>query len=272
MNTKKISLLTFNIQGVPSYSKKTLDRLTLVAKHINQVSADVINIQEVFTYKHLNIIKSELTNYPYISFGKGVIGPRGGLVTFSKRKFTSSKYISYSFFELIKHRLFNVLRRNLLSGKGILQSKLDENTEIINTHLIANSLNDQKSSQAFYSVYKKQIMKIASIIKNNSNKVIFISGDFNIPKKSKLYSKMVNLLNSYDVFENNDDPTFHKVFLPSGESGHRLDYIFINSKNLHYRVTYKNDLFSKRLLPKVINHGYFSDHLALIATFVIELP
>jgi exonuclease III len=270
-NTMKrsISFMTFNVQGVPSQSNATLRRLEIVAEKLNLVDVDIINIQEIFTTKQLDLLKFAMTNFPFCSFSKGLIGPKGGLVTISKIPFIREEYYPFSLVDLFKAKLFKVFRKNLLSGKGILVTETVGGYTILNTHLIANPKNDWHSLNDFL-FYRRQFSRIRQIIKiQNNEKVVIVSGDLNIPKNSDLYFEMLKFFEITDVFLGDDFPTFHKEFLNNGELGHRFDYIFINESR-RVKVMKKKYLYTKRELPASINKGFLSDHIALYVNVVVQ--
>lgn len=276
MNPKKLTVITFNVQGVPSFSEKTRYRFKKITRALKKEDADIINLQEVFTYRNLNILKSCLKNYPYFGYSKFILGPRGGVVTFSKIPLKKEKYIPYSSVNLLKSKLLKTFRRNMLTGKGILVTRIDglDSDElkkapifILNTHLIANSSNDWSKKNSFNCVYLDQIEKLTSAIRSLKNyAVLILSGDFNIPVGSDLYKTMVSNLKMTDVFAKETRPTFHKKFLPKGEMGNRLDYLLTKSNRIKLIVSSKTHIFTTRLISRNINRGFVSDHLGLKAT------
>jgi len=244
---KKFSFITFNIQGVPRKSSKIVERLNQLALNLNQQTVDLINLQEVFTYQQLTILKNNLTSYPYCIFQPAVFGPKGGLVTFSKHPIKSHKYYSFGFsFHFLKQFF-----RNILSDKGFLVSYFNDYL-VINTHFYFASLNKEKT-------YHHQIKKLSTIVNRTTKKTI-LTGDFNIPKNHHLYSSLTNSLNLINPFPQNLSPTFHQEFLSPDQKGYCLDHIFI-SPNLNPII--QNYLFQQPIISKSNNHGFLSDHLAI---------
>lgn len=264
MKVKKMSIISFNVQGTPSSSAKTYYRLNKIAEILNSEDVDIVNLQEVFTYKHLSVLRNRLQNFRYCALEKFVIGPKGGLVTFSKIPIKKKKYIPYPS-KLSKSNLIRSFLRNILTGKGILINRIKNSSIfIVNTHLtVALSSDWPKVS----SHHKKQIAKLSNSI--NSIKdydLLILSGDFNIPKKSYLYKELLTKLEARDVFQNYNFPTFHKEFLPKHERGNRLDYLLVKTNKTKFRVTNKEHIFTKKLIQKDINRGFVSDHIGLKTT------
>jgi len=269
----QLSIVTFNIKGTPSFSKSTIKRLTEVGKFLNNENPDIVNLQEVFTYKHLEVLKNKLANYPYCLYKRALIGPKGGLVTFSKLKPIESRYIAYSYPLSLIVNLFSkgwirVIFRNLLSGKGSLFSKfLSGKIIVVNTHMVANPTHNWSSTNKFNRIYSASIERLKDNIKGldkyKKYKLIILTGDFNIPKNSVFYRNLIQSLGVKDVYEDFDLPTFKKVFLPKGEKGKRLDYILLKSSVKDLTIEKRGHLFEKPLIEKKVNKGFLSDHIAL---------
>lgn len=265
----KFTLITFNAQGVPSFRSSTLFRFRKIGALLNKTDADIINLQEVFTYKQISILKSELTNFQYFVYEKSMLGPKGGLVTFSKKRIKKMYYISYSYpfellFDFLKNGWIRVILRNLLSGKGILISKtIDDGVYIANTHLIANPTGDWSELGRFSNIYTTCIKTLKGVLVPLKSDFVLLTGDFNFPKTSYLYTDLISKLNLKDLFEDEESPTFRKEFLPHGVKGSRLDFILMKQNSLHSLSVKKHTLFAKREISIKNNKGFLSDHLGL---------
>lgn len=265
----KFSILTFNVKGVPSFNTSTLCRLEKIGKLLNNLGLDVINLQEVFTHKQLNVLKGELTNYPYCVYGNSLIGPRGGLVTFSRKRIVMSKYASYPYplrlvIEFIRRGWFRVILRNILSGKGILVSRFfTDSLYVVNTHLITNPTNDWSLSNRFNQIYRISIEELKRVTEAvGEHKLLVLTGDFNIPKTSIFYSILVDELEVKDVFEDVRSPSFLGEFLPSQERGYCLDYIFL-SYLMRISLFVKGIVYLLNLCLKKISIGDFCPTILL---------
>lgn len=266
----RLSIITFNLKGAPSFKPSTLYRFKRIGIALNKLNSDIINLQEVFTYKQLNVLKSELSNYPYCIYEKFLIGPKGGLVTFAKTQIIDRKYISYPYpwsliINFVKKGWIRVILRNILTGKGVLISTFSSKIRVANTHLIANPTNNWFLSNSFSMIYKICIEKLSEISdKLGDCKLFILTGDFNIPQNSSLYRILIKKLKVKNAFENVCSPTFQEVFLRPKESGKRLDYILVKSfDNNNYSIESKKSLFSRPLIKKKINKGFLSDHIGL---------
>ncbi|BCX14670.1 MAG: hypothetical protein KatS3mg088_353 [Patescibacteria group bacterium] len=273
----ELSIITFNTKGTPSFKNSTLYRFKKIAIVLEDLGADIINLQEVFTYRQLQILRNELRSYPYCVYEKSIIGPKGGVVTFSKIKVVNKRYLPYSYpwsmlINFVSKGWLKAISRNILTGKGILISKIQSEILLANTHLIANPTHNWLPSNSFTKVYKNCINEIGKMINNlEEDKTFILTGDFNIPKESYLYPVIIRKLKVRDVFGNSNSPTFIKDFLHSGEKGKRFDYILVRSgNNKSCFVRKREHLFTQPLIKKSINKGFLSDHIALRAIIRIK--
>src|SRR5687768_3605358 len=143
MGTKPVSVINFNVLGAPfdPYNiRKTIFRTNIrkrnkeAAQKLNTSNADIIALQEVATYTQYRIFKKHLTNYPYIVYQKFLVGPKGGLVIFSKIPIKKHSYQTfknkggYRNKSIVGHAMRN----------GILIAKCtDFPLYILNTQLVA---------------------------------------------------------------------------------------------------------------------------------------
>lgn len=263
MKNKKISLATFNIKGSPLFKKETYKRIGLIGSSLNNKrDIDVVNLQEVFTYYHLYLLRKKMVDFPYCMFESFILGPKGGLVTFSKIPIQKSGFVSYPNPKIIK-RLF--------LGKGVFINKLKYSTiYILNTHLTANRDNDWSKTNRSYFTHVRQIEKLKKTIEGiKSFDYIIITGDFNISKKSDLYEKITDKMQFDDIFRKSDFPTFHQEFMSKSEKSNRIDYILIKARK-KWRIIKKSHLFTEIQLIKNINKGFLSDHIGLQTVFDLE--
>jgi endonuclease/exonuclease/phosphatase family metal-dependent hydrolase len=262
MKVNKISLATFNLKGSPILEKDTYKRIKTLGISLNKKDIDIINLQEVFTYYHLCLLRRKMINFPYCVFEGFIFGPKGGLVTFSKIPIQKSSFVSYPNPKIVK-RMF--------LGKGMLINKIENSAiYVLNTHLTANRDNDWSKTNRFYPTHISQIERLKKVIENiNSFKFLIVSGDFNISKNSDLYKKVINKMQLEDVFEEYNFPTFHQEFMSKGEKSNRIDYILIKTKK-RWSSTSKGHLFTKAQIARNINKGFLSDHIGLQALLNLE--
>src|SRR5579884_364752 len=96
-DTFHLSLATLNTLGIPFFSPSPKERYKAIAQEFERLAPDVINLQEVHTYSLLKTIKASLPSYPHIVYEPSLIGPKGGLVTFSKHPLHKLQFTLFTF-------------------------------------------------------------------------------------------------------------------------------------------------------------------------------
>lgn len=237
MDSNSIKLLTFNISLVPFWMSPYL-RAHNFSLQPEVISADIINLQEVHSYDMLWYLQKLLTGFPYISYKRGLVGPKAGLVTFSKESIISNIFESLSF-----HR-------------GVLISKLKSGVMIANVHLIANTDGDWSKDNRFYVRHKIQLDELNEMLnKLNLSQHIILSGDFNLAKSSDLYNYFLKKGAWKDAMPLDFEATFHAEFLAHDRKPQRVDYILIKGD---FKV-----LSTLLLFDSKVKNIYLSNHLAL---------
>src|SRR6266700_1107444 len=88
-----VTVISLNFAGLPRppYAHA---RAAAFCRLIAGTDTDVINLQEVHGYGLLRRLKKQLGSFPFISYKPGVVGPRAGLVTFSKLPVAKTEFLS----------------------------------------------------------------------------------------------------------------------------------------------------------------------------------
>ncbi|GCE22242.1 endonuclease/exonuclease/phosphatase family protein [Dictyobacter kobayashii] len=266
-NNFTFSLASFNTHGVVFPSLLVREKHSLIGQSLEQLSPDMINLQEVWSYDSLRVFKKSLCSYPYAAYKHGIFGPKAGLVTFSRFPLTAVEFVNFPpVAEPRKKKWINQLKRSL-KKKGVLVSTYTENLlTICNVHLVANGDADWSASSRYYSAHEHDIAALTDLLnlftQKESGQLIIVSGDFNIPKCSDLYQKFIAISQATDLFEYDESPTYHKEFLFPGQIPHRIDYIFAFSQSpLH--IGHKELLFQERFSLSSGEYQYLSDHIGL---------
>lgn len=266
-NNFTFSLTSFNSHGVVFPSSFVREKHSLIGQRLEQLSPDMINLQEVWSYDSLRTFKKSLCSYPYAAYKHGIFGPKAGLVTFSRSPLTTVEFINFPpVAEPRKKKWINRLKRSM-KKKGVLVSTHTENLlTICNVHLVANGDADWSASSRYYSAHEHDIAALVDqlnvLTQKRSGQLIIISGDFNIPKCSDLYQKFIAMSQAKDLFEDDESPTYHQEFLIPGQIPHRIDYIFALSQNL-FHIDHKALLFQEKFSLSSGDDQYLSDHLGL---------
>lgn len=238
---------------------------------LNASSVDIICLQEVVTYSQLLTLKKQLKNYPYVCYKPFISGPKGGLVTFSKKEMSSVKYYTFT----KKGSLHNATVYAHFMQTGMLMCTLsDTPLVIINTHFTANFDHDWQPSNRFYKIADAQMRETANVLDALATENgIVLMGDFNIGKHSMMYKKFVKDANVQDVFSEETSYTYdkeRKMNVFKGKKSDRIDYIFLRSQ-AKISVEKKEQFFVDPVKLHNGTNAFLSDHLGLKAVLSFSL-
>jgi len=271
-NKFHFSLATLNTLGIPFLPPYPKERYKVVAQEFERLELDVINLQEVHTYGLLKVLKDRLPSYPHVVYERSFVGPKGGLVTFSRHPLEKLRFTLFTFATQPTNWRF---LRLLGFYKGTLVSKMmNVPLVIFNTHLTANGAGDWSRGSRLYPAHEAQLEQLSKLIGQVTGKesISVVSGDFNIPKCSELYRRFVGLSQAKDAFGQDETATFHSEFLPAGKQTHRIDYIFTYSSETKVEVNDSSLLFHDKVQLLNGKSSYLSDHIGLRAVFSFSPP
>lgn len=269
VTSHNLSIITFNTFGVPFDGNKIFKsflrtsirkRFKVIGKLLNNSDADIIALQEIYTFTHLNILKKELSNYSYCYYKKFLIAPRGGVVTFSKFPMEEVEYSDFKH----KGNWYNKSFVGKMSGRGLLITKIKGHPIYIgNTHLTQNSDEEFKESNKFYNMLESQLKDITDVVNLLSmNNQVILTGDFNLPKNIHLYNNFLSSTKLIDTFGGILEPTKHKEFLFAKDYLECIDYIFV-TKSAGVSCANSSHLFTEKAEISKGLLSYLSDHIAL---------
>jgi len=230
------NILSLNISLAP-FLWRPYARIRTFARQNEVKNADIIILQEVYTYDMLLYLRYRLEGFTYTSYKPGLIGPKAGLVTFSRRPLHTEGFMTLS------------------ARKGILISKLGGVT-IVNVHLMAHTDGDWSARSSFYLPHKEQLDQLNKRLHHKEQKII-LSGDFNLAKTSDLYRYFVAEGSWQDTAGKDGMPTFHREFLPQDRSPQRIDYIFVRGGI--------NVVSNARVFEDKVDGMFLSNHMSLVA-------
>lgn len=253
-----ISIATFNIWGSIFAKGNFKKRAGEICQYFNNSGTDIIQFQEIFTYPKLRFFQKHLPYYPYCAYKKSLLGPRGGLVTFSKVPIGEIIYIEFDQ-KLIAGNLNPGIT---VTGKGMLAIRpKDNHLSLINTHLSPTYISpsyktNPKNKERYDGLTKSQLHQLYKLIgkeflKGNS---VIITGDFNLAKDTDSYNSFLNQ-GLVDIFADHSSLTYHQEFAPDKKTAYRIDFIFLRALGT-FTVVSKNQLFTDNPL---------SDHIGLEA-------
>lgn len=236
---------------------------------LSAAALDVLNLQEVFRYGQLRLLRQHLPGLAYVAYRRGPLGPAGGLVTFSRLPLTRARYRSFAGIAPPRGRpKFRVKRALLSAVQGLTMVELAGlPVSIANTHLTANRDGDWSPGNRFFAFQRAQLQRFnASLHRWRRPGLTVITGDFNITSDSVHYPSIIDHGERHDPFAASNPVTFHTAFLPPGEPAHRIDYLLLAGEAAVL------DAATLLAEPARVDGApyYYSDHIAL--TVHIELP
>ena len=191
---------------------------------------------------------------------------KGGLVTLSRYPLEKVQFTPFTYPKQMKHALLYASK--LIHKKGALVAKIQGKALLIcNTHLIPNRQGNWSRENKLYLAHEKQLEELSNLIAQVAHKetYVVVSGDFNIPKSSDLYTHFLDISHAKDIFAADDTPTFHAEFLPSGKKAQRIDYIFLYPEEATIRIYASSLLFQNKVTLRNGKTAYLSDHIGLMA-------
>ena len=246
-----IKILSWNIACLPetiNTFKNNKNRIKAIIKFIEYNKPDIISLQEVFTLQSRILLTKFLKEKKYKLYlsPKTNIFLNGGLLLASK----------YDIIDIDNITFKNTLGEDGLSYKGIIYIKIKYNDKYIN--IFNTHLNNHKP---LYCINKSIIGKIIkfqlnefleyfySKIKDNLNDIYILTGDFNLPFKSKYYNCFIKKLEKkINILKNNEE------IITDNINNIQIDYIkTCFHKNLKYDKTFK--IYTYKQFNKLSDHN-----------------
>jgi exonuclease III len=249
-----VSLASLNVAGLPSRLTPFRRRVVALGRWLEESTVDVVNAQEVWTYRALRRLRTHLPSFRYVAWRRGYLGPAGGLVTLSRIPVRSSGYTSFGAARVGSGGVaFRTLLTYNTHVQGVLVVTLDDVLVVANTHLTSNRAGDWSVGNPYETLQASQLDILRGVV--SAAEVVLLSGDFNISSRSTLYPRLVN--GWQDPFAAEDSPTFHANLLPPGRPSNRIDYLLVSER---YSV-----LESRMVFTEPVDGAYLSDHVGLVA-------
>ncbi|MFI6677851.1 endonuclease/exonuclease/phosphatase family protein [Kribbella sp. NPDC050470] len=204
----KLSVATFNTRGIPVLRSRLRGRYGVIGREFEGSDLDVVNVQEVLTYYHLRQLVRWMPSYRWISYRRSLVGPAGGLVTFSRRPVEATDYVRFP-----------------SRFKGTLVTRLPVGY-VVNTHPTANVDGDWSESNRFYDTHRAQLAVLADVVDALPGPAI-VCGDFNVPRDSDLFRSFIAKAFLMDAFAGACPPTFRAEYLPPGRTSQCIDFVLV---------------------------------------------
>jgi endonuclease/exonuclease/phosphatase family metal-dependent hydrolase len=254
-----VHLASLNTRGVPPVGSRLAERYAAIGAWFDASDADVVCVQEVFSYWHLRMLMRRMPSFPHVSYRRSAAGPAGGLVTFSRGPAAG---VSWTGFGVPPRAAgLSVLSRVREGYKGVLVTRLAESgLAVVNVHPVANFDGDWSDGSRFYPWHQAQLGALADVLQGTCGPVA-VCGDFNVDRESSLFAEFIARTGLADVFEGNCPATFRVEFLPAGAESCCIDFILAGAG-----VTAEATAV---LFPGVTDlrggPGFVSDHVGLAA-------
>lgn len=253
-----IKIISLNTFGAPFLSRDINERFHLIAETLQKEEIDIICFQEVVLYRHLRLLKRLLRSYPYCSYKRFLLGPKGGLVIFSRLPIEKTTFINFS----QRGSLRNKSAVGRIMRFGILCIRLkDIPLTVFTTHLIPNSDGDWRRGNRFTKYQEAQLLQLLKVVhevKRERGEII-LAGDFNIQPDSYLYKGFSDASTLHDAFAGNREVTRHEEPAEKLEA-QTIDYIFTSSAS-----PAKTSYVFQHPLKKNGRDFYITDHIGLFA-------
>lgn len=245
-NHGRVTVASLNTRGMPLRGSRLPARYAAIAASFEASEVEVVNFQEVLTYWHLRLLAKGMPSFA-AGYRRSMVGPAGGVVTFSRRPIESARY----------HRLPAPRRTELsLRFRGFLKGALVTRIgglSVVNAHLLANTDGDWSTGNRFHAIHRAQLTALAQLIEGTC----IVTGDFNIPRHKPLFQGFLATTGLVDTFGGNCPPTFQLSYLPAGLHSQCIDFILTAGL-----TTESTEVLFEDEVPAL---GYVSDHLGLQA-------
>jgi endonuclease/exonuclease/phosphatase (EEP) superfamily protein YafD len=259
-------LASLNTRGIPVAGSRLAQRYAAIGAEFEAGDADVVCVQEVFSYAHLRMLARRMPSFPQVSYRRSGVGPAGGLVTFSRSAMAGVRYTGFG----MPPRADRLpgLERLRAGFKGVLVTRLAEpGLTIVNVHPLANRDGDWSPGGRFYPWHQAQLAMLADVVRGIAGPVV-ACGDFNVTGGSSLFAGFIAGTGLADVFAGDCPATFRAEYLPAGTPPSVIDFILAGAG---VRAEAATVLFAG-LTEMPGGPGYVSDHLGLSARLYVTPP
>jgi endonuclease/exonuclease/phosphatase family metal-dependent hydrolase len=259
-HAEPLTVVNLNTWGVPFAVWDTW-RYSAAMNAIEEISPDVVVLEEVFTGKGSRGFESEM--YPYEAKGPHKITKllNSGIKILSKYPIEREEKFTYN----------NCLKDDCLSGKGALLVVIDlpsgKKLNVVGTHL--NARGDD-------SVRISQLDQLTSFIAENKEPgaETLLSSDFNFNPTSPAYAYYLKNMKMHDVWD-----TLHPgdpgITYNSHENFYAYEYCTrtnfpLNDERIDYMWTEEASKILPKLSKIIFNQApLYSDHYGLYSEFEI---
>jgi endonuclease/exonuclease/phosphatase family metal-dependent hydrolase len=260
--THSLNLVTLNIFGVP-FMQDTRARLATIARELDSHALDVICLQEVQLFTYVPLLDEAFSKFPFKAYERFIYAPKGGLLTFSRRRLERTDFILYP----ERGWWHTPSLADRLLHKGILLIELryaDQHVIILNTHLTANYNGDWSPVNRYARLAHAQLRQLAEVVNQlNPASIVIIAGDFNLPRHSWLYDDFMARTGVIDPLAGDLTPTYYPIVSLPDRYQQAIDYTFVRiPPNCPVKVRAKL-VFTQEVTLTSGSSGRVSDHAGI---------
>jgi sphingomyelin phosphodiesterase 2 len=255
-----LTIASLNTRGIPLTGSQLAGRYAVIGTGFDAGDADVVCCQEVFTYWHLRLLVRQMRSFRQVSYWRGAAGPGGGLVTFSRRPVSGTRFRRFG----QPPRTPGVPRTARFQArlKGALVTRLaGPGLCVINTHPVANHDGDWSQANRYFPLHRAQFGVLARVVSEAGPRAV-VCGDFNLSRESSLFGEFMATTGLADAFAGTCPPTFRAEYLPAGATTHCIDFILTAGE-----VTADS---AALVFAGKERLGYVSDHIGLRARLILD--
>jgi endonuclease/exonuclease/phosphatase (EEP) superfamily protein YafD len=135
---------------------------------------------------------------------------------------------------------------------------------IINTHILANFAGDWERRGIYARVEEMQLRQLAETVRSQPvDSIIFVAGDFNVPRGSRLYQDFLLHSGLTDLLAGDTRPTLRLPLGAPSRFALPIDYVFVRIPDRQSFDIHCDLCFSDKHWISNRHQGYLSDHLGI---------
>lgn len=235
------------------------ERINGIIDKIRSINADIVCLYEVFDIQTANILFDSLKNdYHefYFNIGPKIIGLASGMFVASKYKTTTPNFTYFPRNALDKRAKF--------CNKGVFSFEIPNGIKIYSTHMQHSEI-PIKPTQNEIAARTKEMEIILECMKKDDNKIIVLTGDFNLDDNEYNNSNWKDNFDKGDIL--NDSPTWggdqfnSSFYCKQSSPPMNLDYTCLRKGS---GASLETTLIDMNYNCNIFNTDALSDHQGLL--------